>query len=235
MFFSQIQDAFEEGEILHPVRLGNTQLCRDLVHKLSRDRNIDARELARLLSRPHFKALIETHDEIGERSYDPKPPIDPIKILSKEFVEITSNGMGGAETIRMVGLRRKPGEPLGMTVEVDDHSQLVVARIIAGGMIDRQALLHQGDVILAVNGEPVSTPEELQAQISLAKEAITLKIGPSVEEEMRSGRLLMAGGQVKHGRNLDTGKKMTVSCAFCFWFYFFLHFSFVSHFRLLFH
>lgn len=211
---------------MHPVRLDNTQLCRELVHKLSRDRNIDARELARILSKPHFKALIETHDEIGARSYDPKPPIDPIKVLPKEFIEITDNGMGGAETIRMVGLRRKPNEPLGLTVEVDDNNQLVVARIIAGGMIDRQALLHQGDVILEVNGVPVSTPEQLQDQILLAKESVTLKIGPSVDEEMRSGRLLMAGGQVKHGRNLDSGKKLTVSCAFCFGFFSFVLFAF---------
>lgn len=197
---------------MHPVRLDNIQLCRDIVIKLSVERDIDARELARILSKPHVKALIETHDEIGARSFDPKPPIDPKKVLSKEFIEITDNGMGGAETIRMVGLRRKPNEPLGLTVEVDNNNQLVVARIIAGGTIDRQALLRQGDIILEVNGKAVSTPEQLQNEILQAKENITLKIGPSVEEEMKSGRLLMAGGQVKHGRNLETGKKLTVSC-----------------------
>lgn len=195
-----------------PVRLDNIQLCRDIVNKLSRERHIDARELARILSKPHVKALIETHDEIGHRSYTSKSPIDPISLLSKEFRELTDSIMPGAETIRMVGLRRNPNEPLGLTVEVDEHNQLVVARILAGGMIDRQALLHPGDVILEVNSVPVSSPEQLQDQILLAKESITLKIGPSVEEEMKSGRLIMSGGQVKNGRNLDTGKKLTVSC-----------------------
>ena len=118
------------------------------------------------------------------------------------------------ETIKMVGLRKNPNEPLGLTVEVDDHSQLVVARIISGGTIDRQGLLNTGDVILEVNGTPVRSPEELQAEISRAKESVTLKIGPSVEEEMKSGRIIMSGGQVKNGKNLEPGKKLTVSCVF---------------------
>lgn len=168
-----------------------------------------------------MKALIETHDEVGERALQliAIPPISPISVLPKEFIEITDSEMPGAETIRMVGLRRNPNEPLGLTVEIDEHSQLVVARILAGGMIDRQALLQPGDVILEVNGVPVSTPEGLQDQILLAKESVTLKIGPSVDEEMKSARLIMSGGQVKNGRNLNTGKKLTVSCCvlcFCF-------------------
>lgn len=211
-----------------PVRLENIQLCRDIVNKLSRERHIDARELARILSKPHVKALIETHDEIGQRSYTSKPPLNPISILSKEFLDITDSIMPGAETIRMVGLRRNPNEPLGLTVEVDEHNQLVVARILAGGMIDRQALLHAGDVILEVNGVPVSSPEQLQDQILLAKESITLKIGPSVEEEMKSGRLIMSGGQVKNGRNLDTGKKLTVSGVHLAFFVFRFYLSFSS-------
>lgn len=111
----------------------------------------------------------------------------------------------------MVGLRRNLDEPLGLTVEVDEHDQLMVARILAGGMIDRQGLLHPGDVILEVNGVPVGTPEQLQEQISIAKESLTLKIGPSLDEEMKSARLTMSGGQVKNARNVDTGKKITVS------------------------
>lgn len=210
--FFQIQNKFEEeANELKPVQLNNIALCRSLVLRLSRARLSDARELARILSKPHFKALIETHDDIGARALIPKPPIDPKSVLSKEFIEATEYGMPGAETIRMVGLRRKPNEPLGLTVEVDEYGQLVVARILAGGMIDRQALLHRGDIILEVNGAPVSTPQALQDQIMMAKESITLKIGPSVDEEMKSGRLMSTGGQVKNVRNLDTGKKLTVS------------------------
>lgn len=106
------------------------------------------------------------------------------------------------DTIRMVGLRKSPNEPLGLTVEQDDNGNLIIARILGGGMIDRQGLLHIGDVILEVNGEPVEAPEDLKTEIAKAKDSITLKIGPGNV----NGN---ANGQVVNG--LPTGRKLTVS------------------------
>jgi S1-C subfamily serine protease len=78
-------------------------------------------------------------------------------------------------------------------VQVDESGNLVIARILGGGMIDRQGLLHIGDTILEVNGVPVSTPEDLQIQISRAKESVALKIGPSFED----AHTQLNGSQVK--------------------------------------
>lgn len=125
------------------------------------------------------------------------------------------------EAIKMVGIRKNPNEPLGLTVEVDDYSQLVVARILAGGMIDRQGLLNPGDVILEVNGVGVNLPEELQIEISRAKESVTLKIGPNIEEEMKSARLTAAGSAQVKSKTQEAGKKLAVSkvfLSFSFWF-----------------
>lgn len=118
------------------------------------------------------------------------------------------------ETIKMVGIRKNPNEPLGLTVELDDYNQLIVSRILAGGMIDRQGLLNPGDVILEVNGVGVKSPEELQTEISHAKESVTLKIGPSVDEEMKSARLTAVdgGAQVK-SKTQEVGRKLAVSTA----------------------
>lgn len=202
----KITDSFEEvAPPLRPVSLNNKQLISDILEKCSVARHPDARELARILNKPHVKSLIETHDEVGEQPVKDSPK--RIEFFDN-LIDIENNEMP-SETIKMVGLRRNPNEPLGLTVEVDEHKQLMVARILSGGMIDRQGLLHPGDVILEVNGVPVSTPEGLQEQILLAKESVTLKIGPSLDEEMKSARLTMSGGQVKNGRNLDTGKKLT--------------------------
>lgn len=119
------------------------------------------------------------------------------------------------ETIKMVGIRKNPNEPLGLTVEVDEYNQLTVARILAGGMIDRQGLLNPGDVILAVNGVGVRSPEELQNEISRAKESVTLKIGPNIDDEMKSARLTAGSSQVK-SKTQDAGKKLAVSNALSF-------------------
>lgn len=123
----------------------------------------------------------------------------------------------------MVGLRRNPKEPLGLTVEVNENNELVVARVLAGGMIDRQGLLHPGDIIMEINGKIVSTPEDLQLQISLSNESVTLKIAPHLEEDVKTTRYVMAGGKVKNRTKLDTGKKMKVSdfsveIFFCYFF-----------------
>lgn len=59
------------------------------------------------------------------------------------------------DAIRMVGLRKRPDEPLGLTVREDESGYLVIARIMAGGSIDRQGLLHVGDAICEVNGVEV--------------------------------------------------------------------------------
>jgi MAGUK p55 subfamily member 2/6 len=120
------------------------------------------------------------------------------------------------ETIKMVGIRKNPNEPLGLTVEQDEYDQLVVARILAGGMIDRQGLLNKGDVILEVNGVAVSSPEDLQSEISRAKESVTLKIGPNVDDEMKSARLTATGGAQVKNKTQEAGKKLAVSLLFRF-------------------
>ena len=48
-------------------------------------------------------------------------------------------------------------------------------------MIERQGLLHPGDVILEVNGYNVETADDLKQRIEEARDAITLKIAPGDE------------------------------------------------------
>ena len=63
---------------------------------------------------------------------------------------------------RMVGLHKNRGEPLGITLKKEDD-KVVVHRILAGGMIDRQRLLHIGDVIISINNQDVQPkPETIQ-------------------------------------------------------------------------
>ncbi|XP_073825658.1 MAGUK p55 subfamily member vari isoform X1 [Musca autumnalis] len=202
-----------------PAHLNNKPICDDIIRKFSPSRRLESRELAKLLAQPHFRALIRAHDEIGYL-YEARLKAAGGSLTKLE--EISQRKSGGylfspdlfatkmpIETIKMVGLRRNPNQPLGLTVEIDEHKQLVVARILAGGVIDKQGLLHPGDVILEVNGTPVHTPEELQVEVSRAKENLTLKIGPNVEEEIKSARLQR--GQVKQNgvAKIEPGKKLT--------------------------
>ncbi|CAO1381367.1 unnamed protein product [Diamesa tonsa] len=208
----QIQDKFDPPKPLEPVRTGNLRLLKDLTDRCSVARSSQARELARILRSSHFKALIYSHDHVADIIYKrlKNPDFIDSRIVSTKLIDLDDTNdstMPVGEAIKMVGIRKNPGEALGLTVELDEFNQLTVARILAGGMIDRQGLLSAGDVILEVNGVAVRSPEELQLEISRAKESVTLKIGPNIDEEMKSSRLTMGGGQVK-SKTLEAGKKL---------------------------
>ncbi len=64
-----------------------------------------------------------------------------------------------------------------------DKGDLVIARILHGGLIDRQGLLHVGDIIKEVNGKDVgNNPTELQEMLKECSGGITLKILPSYRD-----------------------------------------------------
>lgn len=64
-----------------------------------------------------------------------------------------------------------------------EGGELVIARILHGGMVAQQGLLHVGDIIKEVNGQPVgSDPRALQELLRNASGSVILKILPSYQE-----------------------------------------------------
>ncbi|XP_072378740.1 protein PALS2 isoform X2 [Diabrotica undecimpunctata] len=171
-------------------------LLKEVQIRCSLSWNIDARELGTLLNSPEIKTLIDCHDDIAKIYENPKPEKD-------NSPKLFPNGMTGEE-YRMVGVRKKPGEPLGLTVQVDENGNLTIARIIEGGMIEKQGLLHVGDIILEVNGTPVATPEDLQTEIAKTKDHVTLKVHSNTGNgEVTHSNIVMANG------NNGVTKKLT--------------------------
>lgn len=135
----QAQDRLEERlEPKDPVSIGNVCLLSEISRLCEHSRNIDAKELNRILKKPHFRALVSSHDSIAERyEYPSSPDLAPLAEI--DSIDLFPNGTAmTADAIRVIGLRKSPNEPLGLTVEVDENGNLVVARILAGGMIDKQ-------------------------------------------------------------------------------------------------
>lgn len=70
----------------------------------------------------------------------------------------------------------------GVTFRVEG-GELVIARILHGGMVAQQGLLHMGDIIKEVNGQLVgSDPRALQELLCNASGCVILKILPSYQE-----------------------------------------------------
>jgi calcium/calmodulin-dependent serine protein kinase len=52
----------------------------------------------------------------------------------------------------------------GITLKMTEDGRCIVARIMHGGMIHRQATLHVGDEIREINGQPVQNQTVSQLQ-----------------------------------------------------------------------
>ena len=125
--------------------------------------NAEILELVGLLET--FEDFIDLHDEIISRRYYENETLPELKsptITSEKGDEIEP---ANHSIYRMVGLHKNKGEPLGITLKKEDD-KVVVHRILQGGMIDKQRLLHIGDVIISVNGEDVP-PKPDMIQIAL--------------------------------------------------------------------
>ncbi|XP_043392857.1 MAGUK p55 subfamily member 2 isoform X1 [Chelonia mydas] len=162
---------------LEAVRDNNVELVQEILQDIAHvaGSNSTAAELARILQEPHFQSLLETHDSVASKSYETPPPSP---LLDPMF----NNQPVPPDAVRMVGIRKTAAEHLGVTFRVE-RGELVVARILHGGMIDQQGLLHVGDVIKEVNGKEVGNdPKVLQEMLKNATGSVVLKILPSYQE-----------------------------------------------------
>ncbi|XP_065387702.1 MAGUK p55 subfamily member 2 isoform X1 [Macaca fascicularis] len=162
---------------LEAVRDNNLELVQEILRDLAQlaEQSSTAAELAHILQEPHFQSLLETHDSVASKTYETPPPspgLDPT----------FSNQPVPPDAVRMVGIRKTAGEHLGVTFRVEG-GELVIARIMHGGMVAQQGLLHVGDIIKEVNGQPVgSDPRALQELLRNASGSVILKILPSYQE-----------------------------------------------------
>ncbi|KAJ2944592.1 hypothetical protein O0L34_g3945 [Tuta absoluta] len=177
----------EEDLIVKPVALDNVHTVRLLSeYRGTNIRTIEQAELAILLSRTHLRALIEAHDQIGAIWVERGSGIDEKALKGTDVAaeeSLEKNGDMPVETIKIVGLRKVPGQPLGLTVTTDEHGQLIVARILAGSAAAKQALVSVGDVLLEVDGVQIDTEEQLKEAVSKPNDRVTLKVGPNLKEK----------------------------------------------------
>ncbi|XP_048506288.1 peripheral plasma membrane protein CASK isoform X4 [Athalia rosae] len=159
--------------------------------ELSVMRNVDRgdlRELRELLVQPHLRALLQAHDVAGHDVYGEEatrvtpPPLLPYLNGGDELEG--QNGdleLENVTRVRLVQFQKNTDEPMGITLKMNEDGKCVVARIMHGGMIHRQATLHVGDEIREINGVPVANQSvnALQKILREARGSVTFKIVPS--------------------------------------------------------
>ncbi|XP_007665440.1 peripheral plasma membrane protein CASK isoform X13 [Ornithorhynchus anatinus] len=171
--------------------------------------NSDAKELKRILTQPHFMALLQTHDVVAHEVYSDEalrvtpPPTSPY--LNGDSPE-SANGdmdMENVTRVRLVQFQKNTDEPMGITLKMNELNHCIVARIMHGGMIHRQGTLHVGDEIREINGISVAnqTVEQLQKMLREMRGSITFKIVPSYRTQSSSCEDLPSTTQPK-GRQI---------------------------------
>uniref|UniRef100_A0A3Q3JUU7 Peripheral plasma membrane protein CASK n=1 Tax=Monopterus albus TaxID=43700 RepID=A0A3Q3JUU7_MONAL len=153
--------------------------------------NMEAKELRRILTQPHFMALLQTHDVVAHEVYSDEalrvtpPPTSPY--LNGDSPDSTSGDMDleNVTRVRLVQFQKNTDEPMGITLKMNDLNHCIVARIMHGGMIHRQGTLHVGDEIREINGISVAnqTVEQLQKMLREMRGSITFKIVPSYRSQ----------------------------------------------------
>eukprot|EP00058_Branchiostoma_floridae_P022068 XP_002607558.1 hypothetical protein BRAFLDRAFT_119718 [Branchiostoma floridae] len=158
--------------------------------------NEDARELESILIKPHFMAMLQSHDVVAHEVYsdeairvtppptssylngddDPESPngdLDMDNVTRVRLVQFQKNteepmyDMENVTRVRLIQFQKNTDEPMGITLKMNEEGRCVVARILHGGMIHRQATLHVGDEIREINGVSVAnqTIEALQKML----------------------------------------------------------------------
>ncbi|KAK3569364.1 hypothetical protein QTP86_026786, partial [Hemibagrus guttatus] len=156
--------------------------------------NTDVKELRRILTQPHFMALLQTHDVVAHEVYSDEalrvtpPPTSPY--LNGDSPESTNGDMDleNVTRVRLVQFQKNTDEPMGITLKMNDLNHCIVARIMHGGMIHRQGTLHVGDEIREINSISVAnqTVEQLQKMLREMRGSITFKIVPSYRMQQSS-------------------------------------------------
>ncbi|XP_038605508.1 MAGUK p55 subfamily member 4 [Tachyglossus aculeatus] len=128
----------------------------------------DTRELSSLLRAPHVGALLSAHDAVALEDFEPILPPLPDNLPEDE------------DAMRIVCLVRNR-QPLGATIKRHEVTgDIVIARVILGGLADRSGLLHAGDKLVEVNGVSVAglDPEQIIPILALSRGAVVFKMVP---------------------------------------------------------
>ncbi|KAG8033803.1 hypothetical protein G9C98_008284 [Cotesia typhae] len=134
------------------------------------------------------QSLLQAHDVAGHEVYGEEatrvtpPPLFPY-LNGGDDIEGQNGDMDveNVTRVRLVQFQKNTDEPMGITLKMNEDGKCVVARIMHGGMIHKQATLHVLDEIKEINGVPVANQSvnALQKMLREARGSVTFKILPS--------------------------------------------------------
>uniref|UniRef100_H0X3E0 MAGUK p55 scaffold protein 4 n=1 Tax=Otolemur garnettii TaxID=30611 RepID=H0X3E0_OTOGA len=117
---------------------------------------------------PCTQALLSAHDTVAQKDFEPLLPPLPDNIPESE------------EAMRIVCLVKNQ-QPLGATIKRHEMTgDILVARVIHGGLAEKSGLLYAGDKLVEVNGVSVEglDPEQVIHILAMSRDTIMFKVVP---------------------------------------------------------
>ncbi|XP_075385863.1 MAGUK p55 subfamily member 4 isoform X1 [Tenrec ecaudatus] len=155
----------------------------------------EVHELRHILQASHFKALLSAHDTVAQKDFEPWLPPLPDTIPESE------------EAVRIVCMV-KNRQPLGATIKRHELTgDILVARIIHGGLAERSGLLYAGDKLVEVNGVSVEglEPEQVIHILALSRGTIMFKVVPVSEPPVNNQEMVYVRAMTEYWPQEDPG------------------------------
>ncbi|XP_059558740.1 MAGUK p55 subfamily member 4 isoform X2 [Myotis daubentonii] len=159
----------------------------------------EIQELRQILQAPHFKALLGAHDTVAQKDFEPLLPPLPDNIPE------------GEEAMRIVCLVKNQ-QPLGATIKRHEMTgDILVARVIHGGLAERSGLLFAGDKLVEVNGVAVEglDPEQVIHILAMSRGTIMFKVVPVSDPPVNSQKMVYVRAMTEYWPQEDP----TIPCA----------------------
>ncbi|XP_037377778.1 MAGUK p55 subfamily member 4 [Talpa occidentalis] len=170
--------------ILHTQALSHEVM--ELLHETPISPEIQ--ELKQILQAPHFKALLSAHDTVAQKDFEPLLPPLPDNIPESE------------EAMKIVCLVKNQ-QPLGATIKRHEMTgDILVARVIHGGLAERSGLLYAGDKLVEVNGISVEglDPEQVIHILAMSCGTIMFKLVPVLDPPVTSQKMVYVRAMMEY-------------------------------------
>uniref|UniRef100_A0A2I3HA90 MAGUK p55 subfamily member 4 n=1 Tax=Nomascus leucogenys TaxID=61853 RepID=A0A2I3HA90_NOMLE len=164
-------------DLLHSPWLRALLKIYDCLQEFKEKKLVPATPHAQVLS---CEALLSAHDTIAQKDFEPLLPPLPDNIPESE------------EAMRIVCLVKNQ-QPLGATIKRHEMTgDILVARVIHGGLAERSGLLYAGDKLVEVNGVSVEglDPEQVIHILGMSRGTIMFKVVPVSDPPVNSQKMV---------------------------------------------
>uniref|UniRef100_A0A671FGZ5 MAGUK p55 subfamily member 4 n=2 Tax=Rhinolophus ferrumequinum TaxID=59479 RepID=A0A671FGZ5_RHIFE len=169
----------------------------EILHATSSSPEIQ--ELKQILQAPHFKALLSAHDTVAQKDFEPLLP------------PLSDNIPESEEAMKIICLVKNQ-QPLGATIKRHEMTgDILVARVIHGGLAERSGLLYAGDKLVEVNGVSVEglDPEQVIRILAMSRGTVMFKVVPVSDPPVNNQKMVYVRAMTEYWPREDP----TIPCA----------------------